>query len=505
MVDNNKNKLVYCEYDFGSTELLLPGITINIPNIHGTSEEFTKAYLNYFYNDDAPSQLRIVIDAMRKFKDSREIFYLLCLTTTSIHELRHFHEMVGSPFGAKILHLLLENALYSPKVLLELLPEPIIALPLSSWSKLSEDEFKLLKTQAKNTDLNRKPPDSLRVIIEKGEERFSKINRMYVHSSKHWKTALSTKHILETTAVSAQYELIKMIYGNKILEFYKTILREIDTTNTYNRINDVINEVKSPSYISSVVLNAMLFYSLCADWWNAQDLDIFYPSERIVLICEALRDYGRIPEDKECMDFLDYCAKRMMVPTLKESLLKSANMFEASSVETKERFKQEFSSLGLKKSLEIYLELIDQLVSSHAYMVQAILTEPLLFFDSLNYIENAMKWLAAPRWYRNNCYFFYVGNPYLNIQEAHDAGDWFVPGFTTVSDDDKKHAFLLLSKYLTTGNKIIAPEIVYHFGIDNYANSVIWTNQAGFHVDQRYALQFFKSKFANKRILLLRN
>ncbi|MBA4386134.1 MAG: hypothetical protein C0410_15465 [Anaerolinea sp.] len=505
MLENDKTKLDYCEYDFGATELLLPGITLNVPNIHGTSNEFTEAYLAYFYSDNAPSQMRIIDDALRNIKDSREIFYLLSLATTSVHELRHFHELFGSPFGAKIMYLLLENALCTPLALLSLDSEPTIALPLSSWRGLSADEFKLLTSQYNNVDLSPKPPDSLGIMIETIEERFNKIHRMYTFSSNHWKTVLSTKHILETSAVSVQCHLINVIHSNKVTSFYKNILRNMDTTNTYHRINNEDDQLYCFAEMSPVVLNAILFYSLCADWWNEPQSALCYPSERLAFIVEALRDYGRIPKEKECIEFLDYCAKKIMAPTLKESLLKSAYMLSALSVEIKERYKQVFSSLRLNKSLQMYLTLIDQIVASHAYLIQAILADPLAFFDPNKYIERATEWLAAPRWYRNNCYFFYVGNPYLNLKEAHDAGDWLVPGFTTVSDDDKKYAFLLLSKYLTVGKEIMTPQTVYHFGIDNYANSVLWANQTAFHVDQMYALRFLKDKLPNKRIVLLRN
>jgi len=505
MNDQIPKHLSRSKFQFGSTDPFFPGITLGVPNLHGTTKDFQHFLFKYLAMDNSIEQFVIIQKFLNSGHDKWENFFVLCLSSAAIHELRHFHEFYGSPFGAKILSNLITNTLSLPILMQVLLTEDTIALPISAWARLPVELHTLYQANTKSGKLSRRPPNPAAIAATGAECLINQILLLYQPSKSSSLWELSTRHLLEESALSVQNMLIGVIFGEKMLESFVNMVRLYDEEKDYDRLTSIWKLVGENAVVSATVRNAILFFALCGQWWDQTPTSYTNPADRLLGVSIIANRDRRNPSVVDILSFLDDCSEEMKVPTLTESLRQSMIWFENFVARAKVSVSKAWAHLSLKQSRERLTKCLDELTASHKYMASLILENPLSFFDPAQYLERIHDWLAAPRWYRSDTYFFSPSNPALNLHKTFGEGDWFVPGFVTVEGDDNLYAPFLLSKFPTTGTNILSPDSAYQFGIDNYLGNVCWTS-GGFSdlLDAKMALIFLKSFFPDKEFIFLR-
>lgn len=120
--------------DYGGFDPLFPGVTIDVGS--------TIAW-KFF---DVATQAAMSGEAWKESDDSDTRFESLSVQTAFIHEFRHFHDALITPYSARAFGLRLRQMVHTYQILtnLEEADFNCIPVPLSRWCMLDEEERKLV-------------------------------------------------------------------------------------------------------------------------------------------------------------------------------------------------------------------------------------------------------------------------------------------------------------------------------------------------------------------------
>jgi hypothetical protein len=459
-------------FDIGSSSLSMPGITTNIPA--GLVTPFSDAVVKILFQCGSPAKLRTIInEALSSAPDDTGRFLLLGFATAAFHELKHFHDLLASPFGAGVMANQVLASRYVLPTIRSLAGEATIGIPLHAWMGLSDDLHKILIRQVRSQQFSRRPPELTCDLTENCRNILNRITNLFGAPAPGWGFGIETRHLLEYCAVEMQKEGLRNLLGNEAAEFFGSQLEKVESQDRPYTGMSSIWTLFSDSELSLTIKNAIQFFTLCGPTWDPKaDRDAVHPIRRLNCAMEYVRDSNWTPSDHTVLPMLDGCAKEMGLPTLEKSLMESVAFSRrwASALPELLRSDSEFAGADAGTLAEAY----GRWVEAHARMVSEILKEPLAFFTPLEYARNVDRWVAAPNWLTTTTRFFGPRNKYVDLQKLRSVGWTPVQGF---SDQDGEPVWTtILLPNLTAGAAILsshAAGVLYQWSTMSH---LLWTD-----------------------------
>jgi hypothetical protein len=303
---------------------------------------------------DSPSpDTALLRKAYSEFRAADERFDTISFSAVHEHEVRHFHEFLGSPYGQSIMfdQTLLVSCLAA--LWSELREEEVLVVPLQKWAELNDTYYSVIERKVQPARLRRHPPPMTSALVLKTSkvlERLRSINRPCRQMDTIAKGFAPTfMQLMESTALSVQLSRLKDIYADEaLLEGYLRKLGEKDKNQrylqTWNLWYTLERQLKlkragklSKPAVPHTIRNAVTFFCLCAtanDDASARDAtapgrDKFHPGSIFFKLWCELRSEKRIPVDSAIVGWLDGKAKKLGLMTLRESLESSIELSES--------------------------------------------------------------------------------------------------------------------------------------------------------------------------------
>lgn len=373
-------------FDFGEFSLRTIGVTVNVP------ESIIQRYANLITtmfsastNGDHVENLR---SKYEKYEGANEKFIMATYNTIVVHEKRHFHDFLSTPFGSTIMQNLMLACRYIPMAINQLHREDVIAFPLPAWASLNPKLYNIYQKQFTHSIFNEHPPMSINRISESVTKILNRVQAQFS----------SAQQILEASALSIQIHQIEELYGYEAAISFATEVNKKDAAGTYTKMwslfNTIASKIHEDYYFSPMVANAILLYGLCGN--NKEGEETENPIYRINSVLGYLMHSKEIATEENILDILDYCSSIFNIPTISESLTKS--------VADSKNFIQILKQLGNQDSELLKVDVSNkELYNSYAswvkayeYMADKIIKDPTMYCDPASYIQQTPNWVASP-------------------------------------------------------------------------------------------------------------
>jgi hypothetical protein len=382
-------------FDFGEFSPRSLGVTLNLPEGLGRCLYSMASFL--MSDDPDEKRYQFLQDFLEQEQDGGAQFIGVSYGSAFIHELKHYHDYLASPFGCSVMmdHFLLLPHLFS--VLQDLSTEPVIIIPLQSWRDLSDTLYEVLRKRSQGGQFSRYPPERSVRTIGYAEDTLRRIQSW--HSAPFMPNfPLATRQLIEAAAVETQKAQIAALFGPKRLAAFCDYLNRIDENRIYTGVSDLwqkVSENLGGASIPASVRNALLFCALCGRAGSRPDDQEAHPVARFILLLGYIRKYGKIPTEDTILDFLDEWADYYGLPTLNEAMAASAKKNEAYAQAMREIYRDRSEKDGWDFP-EMLFDTYDSWIAAHDHMVSEILQNPMTYFDPSQYIGSGDRWVAAP-------------------------------------------------------------------------------------------------------------
>lgn len=372
-------------FDFGEFSLRSIGVTINVPDaVAERYADLVKSLFATSQDEDGAASLK---SYFAKLQSANERFIAKTYSTVMDHERRHFHDFLGTPFGATIMRDMMLAARYFPVALNQLLGENVIALPLQSWSGLSPQLHEIYQKQFAPALFNQQPPRTMDRLTQAVINILNRVQASFT----------AAQPILEASALCIQIEQIEELYGYEEAVSFAETINKMDNAGAYTKMwtlfNNVTNEIDPEYNFSPMVANAILLYGLCG---NSDGEEATTPNRRIEMVLGYLLHAREIATDDNIWDILNHCSSVFQIPTIEESLAKS--------VADSKEFVQALRHLGEKDSATLKIDVSNKelydcyeaWITAHEYMAKKIGEDPAGYCEPVTYLKQLENWVATP-------------------------------------------------------------------------------------------------------------
>lgn len=491
-------------FDFGEFSFRSLGVTINLPEevAYGYPEVAGSAVYSLGWN---------WLDGIKTFRDLYEKradpgwrFLIAGYSSALLHELRHYHDYLATPFGANVMidHMLATR--YTLLTLGVLAGEPTVGLPIQRWDLLSPTLHAAYKKQTRSGVFSQKPPPSLRRVTDSAHSILTRVETRLGPSPKHAKAGLTTRHLLEGSALCVQIEYIEALFGYDAARNFAQYVADLPGTALYSRLMSLFNSVAdglaAGRWFSPKVIDAIIFYALCVN--DDPSKEWSHPVDRLFAVLGYLEYSREFPEDGNILDILNYVSKVFSIRTINQSL--------DESVAQSDQFAKSLRGLaeidktrGLPAD-EKLCDCYDTWAAAHKYMVETIRRNPMIYFDPAAYLKTLTEgeWVAAPVYLAGAGPAFQASKPV--IASLKEAG-WnivFGIGDLNKSADEIQEASLLGSPNLSVGRALISREQAWYLSGMTWITSALWSTGMLSPIHRQVAATLLRS-VSNWEILLL--
>lgn len=212
------------------------------------------------------------------------------LFTTYAHELRHYHDLLASPYGTFLVRERIRAILYSLPVALQIEAFwPTIYVPVGDWVR----NYKLLKKAFAELDPPPLGAENMDADVAKIKKTMSEARAGIVPLPPNKKVELprfDATTILESLAVETQVTVLKRQFGDALTGIFILSLSGSLSTERYYETRYLIgqNGVRDPESV-----NLVLFASLCGMIDSRKNGTSDYPPDLLIRLLAWLKRQGR--------------------------------------------------------------------------------------------------------------------------------------------------------------------------------------------------------------------
>ncbi len=420
---------------------------MNIPA--AVSEAEVGPYITSFMlagDSSIPERMAMLNNYIKEHQDAHTIFICQGYTTCLVHELRHFHDYLATPFGANVM---VELMLGVEKVFAQvsaLRGLPAVAVPLQAWRDLTEDEYEAVSAQIDPCKLPRTPPEFSLKLNRSVAACLERVKTMHGRAPSSPEVVLTTRHFVETTAMEVQAAQMYALWGGHGVQFFAETLRQLDERRLYTTTWDyfqLVTETAGQQFrFNGTLRNALFFFSLCGSAAPDAPKPVHHPVERFLLLIAYILQSGAVPEDKDVVAFLDNAAQAIGLEPLFASLQRSVDYVKRIIAGLRLVAAQNREKTGSEIVPESLFSAFDEWLWGHQEMVNQITAEPLTYFDPQKYFVSLKKWVAAPTYLAMESELFEESQPLT--QKWLTAGWVPVWGWQRKTPGGEKKSFQLM-------------------------------------------------------------
>ena len=486
-------------FDFGEFSLRSLGITANIPASLDHLLPYVGSYL--LATDHLDDRLQLLERALGQEKEMGGQFTLMGYATLFPHELKHYHDHLASPYGARLMvnHVLAASYLFL--VLHALVDEPTIGVPLQAWEKLSDASHAAYRKQTRSGRFNRRPPATTNRFTETVESIFRKVKAWQSKPEGYPDTPLTTTHVVEAAAVQVQSVQLMDLFGVERATAFFDYLWQVDTGRTYTMTWDFWHELDrtlpGQSGVPPAVRNAILFFALCGSQRSGLGDLLTHPVGRLSALVIHLLKRGQALRADTILEALDEWAADQGQPSLAGNFNISVQFCQQFGEGLRATCRQHEDVLGRKLYPDALFEAYDAWVAAHEYMVSQILLDPMAYLDPVRYLVNAERWAAAPIYYSTSADIFRSGDPLF--EGARLAGWTPIWGQGRTWDDAVCR--MIASPYPSVGQPVLSKENAWELSMVIWQTYLFWSYGMLSQLHRQVAALVFR--MASERDVLL--
>jgi hypothetical protein len=523
----SRSETFQLQFEAGSFSPHNIGVTVRVPKALGPV--FPLAMDIVTGSRESSSYIHSVDEAISYAKQRGKLFELLTYLGVEIHELRHFHEFMASPYGQAMMFAHSMLASLNGALFGILQTEETIIAPLPAWAEVSDKKHGVLARYAYPATLNRRPPEFAgRLITEAIRGPLADLNSLikplpYPKGTQAdlglpednlteddlalWDhLGLTYKQLLEASAMSCQIVRLAELVDGDLVHWFCEMLRRKDTTFTYTepwnlwftlerhlgllpRERAVDPPIINPA-IGHAVRNAITFFCLCAtrnDDPSARDMNAesstkYHPANYFMMLYAALVQERQVPSADEVVDWLDEKAREFGLLTLQEN-------FESTVMLTAQRARY-LAKMGEKNRIGPvvtpgFRTAYAAWAKAQEYLCNRIAAYPLRFFDPNLYMNSLDEWVAAPSYF---------------VSDA-DLSPWISSG-ESVSPRRGKWRMIMTPK-LSRGQELLSLDQVLTLSVEIRMALAYWISSKGDQHTADLARGLLERHYPGKTIILI--
>jgi len=413
-MSNGQNSVVFEVGEFSPRSL---GVTVHLPLSLGDLFPHFGAFL--LSGESGEERYRYLAELLQKETDSHTRFLILSYATFLLHELKHFHDFLASPYGATLMAENMLAAHYVWPVLGVLSGEPTIGVPLQAWQDLSDAMHAIYCKQTKSGQFNRYPPTHVGRFTQAVDSIFTRVKAWQGTPPMAAEASITTRQLLEGAAVEVQATQMVQLFGMDSLVEFSRYLAQMDTDQTYTKTwalwDFVAQNLGGDAEFSPAVRNAILFFMLCGTPQRKPEEIGAHPVTRLIALVGYMLDRGEAPQEDNVLEYLDTWAEERGESSLEDSLrhaVKWSRQF-AAALRTLAHSNEE--AIGHTIYPNDLFDSYEAWVDAQEQMVKQILLQPMDYFDNDHYLLHMNRWAGAPIYVSTDSAFFSETNPMFDL------------------------------------------------------------------------------------------
>jgi len=344
--------------------------------------------ISSFHSPDTANQKEFI----ESLKDEKDISFAINCFSMFTHEMKHFHDLLITPYGSVLMRQYTRGAILSLPCLQELLlHRKKIVLPLSDWvsdSELFHDIYAIDPPSKNLSELN----EVFKTMTQK-LHFFNKGSLSLPSSLKY----LNAGSILEGLAILNQELFIKKEFGDDKLKYFR---QGFKTQTAYARYYTALEFIQTflDQTLSYEVISYLLFSSLCGNFQDPNPNHLRYPKDILVSMLMWLKEKNINLNKFSCfddiVDVIDDFFNEELGNDVQGMIIQAAKTnkkFEDVMLEDIKRF--ENLTFGTK-AMEQVLRVFNNFYQIQASFGNNVCVNPQWYFSE-TYLDNQLK-LPSP-------------------------------------------------------------------------------------------------------------
>lgn len=379
--------------DFGGFDHRFLGVILRFHSTHPHALKTLGSYAK-----SSPEE-RLKLFSAAATLGSKHSFEFLSLVTSIDHEVRHYHDMLLSPFGNAMFRMRLTCVLNGFQWLFKVLQKGIhfLPVPVSRWDELLNAEYKYdidLDTKKMFDAISRIYCDS--ETKEIGQKILSTYSNMENIANMKFDERLPVNsiYVAELSAVIIQLQSIYSGLGVGAAESFINTLTELPQLSHYNLLYRLLYDlwIKNNSSIELNLMGAITSWAYLGDVFGYHLDDS--PATRFIKLFYILNN-SKLPDpSKDPKALFDFWSQKLGCSTVEEALVKNI----ATNKKFIERLELQVENYPeyMLSTVHTVLQSCRYLASSNEYMVNEFLANPNGYISPLDYLENISRYVSAP-------------------------------------------------------------------------------------------------------------
>ena len=327
--------------------------------------------------------------------DPNEAFEVFSTGTVMLHELRHFHDFILSPFGNQILRLRMAAAVNGLHVLAQLKrSKTLVPVPIPKWRRMPKaDQLAALEQwKLMLDDMPPEPdfafPGEVGMALEQAETAYAAVRNLVSARQDDTGIAYHPYHVMEASAIAAQANNVYTVFGERHAELF---------------LNRMLNSPEAADY--ALLMRA--WYAMCQDQGVHVDLALFSaavtwsllgdygkegwsacPTVRFARLFELLMAEGLPDFDQPAIDLLGRWSEKLETPAIPDTF--------AQTQHSNRKLLAKLSDLYDDDDAAALLPAFRSFIEMQEKMVALFQENPDHYVRPDLYAEQCEKWVAAP-------------------------------------------------------------------------------------------------------------
>ena len=349
---------------------------------------------------DQPAKILEMGNAALKGSTARA-FEVFSVASVLLHEVRHFHDFLLSPYGNRIFRLRLMAAINGYQAAgYAKTTHSFVPCPIPAWTRKDQVERgaqasiwrTMLRSKQRFEDYEHVPEAA--PLFEQTELAYNRIkDQLHNPDSVGNSVSFQPSHVFEGSAVLAQWQHIYSVFGLEHSELFINVLLNEPSAQPYSAALSLLKTVWDGTAVplDSALMSAAIQWSLMGDFssdgWSA------CPTLRFSRLLDHLRrrgpPAGNVPFNKL---FAEWDSTLDVTPV--------ADGFR-NNAEANRKLVQKI--IGIFHQLPVLHTAIPEVLAgaqlleaTHAHMVSKFLADHAGYVRPLAYQNNLDKWIAAP-------------------------------------------------------------------------------------------------------------
>jgi hypothetical protein len=327
-------------------------------------------------------------------------FQVFAASTVLVHELRHFHDFLLSPYGNTLFRLRLTTVLNGLRAIGPLLGRRgTVPVPLTTWIEKSPQEQNVLASlwaallRPRAFRAPRLGPASLQ-LLRACRATYQSIQNLLVNPDTQFSPEpFQPAHLFEASAALVQEQNVYTMFGAPHRELFSDVLMGDSRIGAYSLVLRTLYPLwnQAGRLADSELVGAIVTWSILGDFLN--DGLAASPSVRFARLLHLLRSEGRPPKRKPVDRLFEDWNRRLGYTPWPASLERNLASSNKMLMEIQGHRRD---SAEVTAAVDELLPALEGLVAASRHMAAAFGDNMRAYVNPYRYLENLRLWAAAP-------------------------------------------------------------------------------------------------------------